>query len=136
MNLKYYQSGIIILFLVTHLFCNAGDIVIKNSPLDKIITFGNSKLMITLDYNGKCAVTGLTVDGRSVISGPAGIFSSITTSANTYSTLNLISVPTIKMGENTVIISNIKYGDNEETVAEKWKFSLAENDIRMEIERM
>ena len=136
MILKCRQYGFIIIFLVSGLFCNAGDIVIKNNPLDKVITFGNSKIRITLDYNGKCTVTGLTVDGRSVISGPAGIFSEIKTSTNTYSTLKLTSIPTIKIGENTIIIGNIKYGADEETAIEKWSFLLTGNDIKFEIERI
>ena len=135
MNLKCCQFGLIIVFLVTSLFCNASDIVIKNSPPDKVITFGNSKIMITLDYNGRCAVTGLTVDGRSVIEGPGGIYSEIKTSTNTYSTLNLLSVPTIMISENTVAISNIKYGDSEAIAIENWDFVLTGNDIRFEIER-
>ncbi len=114
---------------------NAGDIVIKNNLPDKVVTFGNSKMMITLDYNRKCAVSGLSVDGRSVISLPAGIVSSVRTSENTYSTMKLESVPMVKTGENTVSISNIKYGQNPETVTEKWSFFIYGNDIRLEIER-
>jgi hypothetical protein len=132
---KCHQFGLIILFLVTRIFCNAGDIVIKNSLLDKVITFGNSKIMITLDYNERCAVTGLTVDGRSVIRGPNGIFSSIKTSTKTYSSLKLLTTPTIRIGENTVTIGNIKYGDNEEIAIEKWNFVLSGSNIRFEIER-
>jgi hypothetical protein len=135
MILKYDQPGLIILLVFTSIFCNAGDIVIKNNLPDKVITFGNSHMRITLDYKLKCAVTGITVDGRPVISGPSGIFSSLRTSANTYSTLKLISVPTVKTSENTVAISNIKYGDNEETTNEKWNFIISGNDIRLEIER-
>lgn len=129
------QFGLIMLLVLSGIFCNAGDVVIKNNQPDKEITFGNSKIMITLDYNMKCAVSGLTIDGRSVISGPAGIFSSIRTSANTYSTLKPESVPTVKTGANTVSISNIIYGQNPETVREKWSFIITEDDIRLEIER-
>lgn len=116
MNFKCCRFGLIIIFLFTGIFCNAGDIVIKNSPMDKVIIFGNSKIMITLDYNGKCNISSLNVNGQSVISGPTGIFSAIKTSTNSYSTLKLTTVPTIKTGKNTVTVSNIKYGNNEETV--------------------
>jgi hypothetical protein len=135
MTLKCRQFGLIIVFLVTSTFCNAGNIIIKNSQQDKVITFGNSKITITLDYNEKCAVIGLIVDGRSVIEGSGGIFSSMKTSTNTYSTRKLLSVPTITIDDNTVTISNIKYGDKEEIALEKWTFILNGNDIRFEIER-
>ena len=124
------------LFLVSDLLCQAGGIVIKNSQPDKVITFGNAKIMITVDYNRKCAVTGLTVNGRPVISGPGGIFSAITTSTGTFSTLELLSDPAITISENRVSIGNIKYGDREEAVTEKWTFSIAAGDIRFETERV
>ena len=135
MIFKYGRPGLIILLLFTSIACNAGDIVIKNNLPDKVVTFGNSHITITLDYNMKCAVSSLTIDGRSVISGPAGIFSSIRTSANSYSTVKLESVPTVMTGENTVSISNINYGQKTETAIEKWRFIITENDIRLEIER-
>ncbi|MDP4185664.1 MAG: hypothetical protein Q8862_10955 [Bacteroidota bacterium] len=135
MNIKYYRFGIIVILLVTSIFCNAGSIIIKNNLQDKVITFGNGKIMIVLDYNGKCDISGLNVNGQSVISGPAGIFSSIRTSSNTYSTLKLSSVPTAKISNNQVTISNIKYGNNEEIVIENWNFIITENDIKFNIER-
>ena len=136
MKLKCCQFGLIIISLATSIFCKAGDIIIKNNSLDKVITFGNSKIRITLDYNRKCAVTGLTVNGHSVISGPDGILSEIKTSANTNSTLKLLSAPAIKIGENTVSINNIEYGNIDETAIEKWNFVITENDIKLEIERL
>jgi len=135
MNLKHRYFGVIMIFLVESIFCNAATIVIKNNPLDKVITFGNSKITITIDYNGKCAVNDLSVNGQSVISGPAGIFSSIKTTTNNYSTLKLQSDPTVNIVENTITISNIKFGDNEEIAEETWKFLLSEGDIKFEIER-
>jgi hypothetical protein len=135
MNVKCAQSGIIIILLATAIFCHAGDIVIKNNPQDKIITFGNRKILITLDYNKKCAVSNLRIDGRSVIEGQDGIFSSIRTSTNTTSTLNLLSVPAIAVGDNTVTISNIVYGHSEAVAMEKWTFVLSDHDIKFEIER-
>jgi hypothetical protein len=135
MNLTCHRFGIIILFLFTGLLCKAGDIVIKNNPQDKVIIFGNGKLMITLDYNGKCNISDLNVNGQSVISGPAGIFSAIKTSTDTYSTLKLTSAPTVKTGNNTVTVSNIKYGNKDEIVIENWNFLMTGSDIKFDIER-
>ena len=136
MNVKYSHFGLMILFLVSALLCQAGGIVIKNSQPDKVITFGNGKIMITVDYNRKCAVTGLTVNGRAVIAGPAGIFSAITTATGTFSTLELLSDPVITLSENKVTIGNIKYGDREMAATEKWNFSITAGDIRFETERI
>ena len=135
MKINCHRFELILLLLLTSMFCRAGDIVINNNPQDKTIVFGNSKIMITLDYNQKCNVSGLTINGQKVISGPAGIFSEIRTPENTYSTLKLTSDPTIKIGKNSVSIENIKYGNNQEIAIENWNFTITENDIRFEIER-
>ena len=81
-----------------------------------MITFGNDKLMLSLDYKGRCAVTALSVNGQNVFSDPAGIFSEIKTASNTFSTLKLTSDPVVKTSENTVTVENITYGNNEESV--------------------
>ena len=136
MTYKFCRFGSIILLLLISSFCNAGDIVINNNTVDKVITFGNNKIMITLDYNGKCNISVLEVNGQSVISEPSGIFSAIKTSTGTYSTLKISSVPAIKIGKNSVTVSNIKYGNNVESVIENWKFLITDNDIRFDIERI
>ncbi len=135
MKLKYCKFELILIFLFTGIICKGADIFINNSAPDKLMTFGNSKIMITLDYNGKCNVSELTVNGQKVISGNEGIFSEIKTAEDTYSSLKLLSVPEIKIGENSVDISNIKYGNDETTIIENWKFVITKSDIKFNIER-
>ena len=122
MGYKRYRFGLISILLFSSFYCNAEGISIKNNVHDKVIIFGNDKMMITLDYNRKCNISDFNVNGQSVISGPAGVFSEIRTSKNKYSTLNLISVPTIQVRENIVTVSNIKYGSGEDMIIENWKF--------------
>ncbi len=90
MKLKFIRFELIIIILFASVVCYAGNIVIKNNSQDKVVIFGNSKIMVTLDYNGKCNISELKVNGQTVISGSAGIFSEIRTATNTYSTLKLI----------------------------------------------
>jgi hypothetical protein len=135
MNLKSLRFELMAALLVTTTFCYAGDIFINTSPTDKRLVFGNGEIMITLDYNGKCVVSDLKINGQTVISGPEGIFSSITTSTNTYSTLKINSVPKIKTSKNTITISNIEYGDKEAIITENWDFTISGSDIRFEIRR-
>jgi hypothetical protein len=135
MSSKSFRFSLIILALFSASLSFAGSIVVKNNVSEKVITFGNDKLMLSLDYNGKCAISGLNVNGQNVISDPAGIFSEIKTASNTFSTLKLTSDPVVKTSENTVTIENITYGNNEEGVTENWHFIISENDIRFDIER-
>ncbi len=135
MKLKYLKLELLMIFLFTGIICNAGNIIIKNNSPDKVVTFGNSKIMITLNYNRECNISELKVNGQTVISGPAGIFSEIKTAADTYSTLKLNSVPAINIEKNTVTVSNIKYGNNDNPVLETWKFLITDSDIIFDIAR-
>ena len=135
MNFKCYPYGLITILIFNSLFCKAQDIVINNNLSEKVIVFGNSKILITLDYNAKCNISELLLNGQSVICGPAGIFSSVKTSNAENSTLNLKTNPIIRTGKNSVTVSNIKYGNNTEMVEEVWNFLITENNIRFEIER-
>ena len=135
MNCKFLRLGLIILFQFACTYTQAAEIKIENNSLDKVVVFGNSKISLTLDYNEKCSISRLAVNEQSVISGQNGIFSAITTSSGSYSTHKLASQPTIDIDKNTVKISNITYGGNDEIVTENWNFIITESDIKFEIER-
>ena len=134
-NLKFIRFELLAAFLFAAIYCHAGDVFIKNNQADKSLVFGNGEIIITLDYDRKCVVSDLKVRGQTVISGPEGIFSSITTSTNTYSTLKINSIPKITFSTNTVTINNIEYGDKEAGIKEDWKFVITGSDIRFEIKR-
>lgn len=135
MKFKRIKLGIVLLSLFSTIFCNASDISINNNPQNKVIIFGNSKIMITLDYNGKCNISKLDVNHQNVISDKSGIYSEIRTSAVTYSTLKLAASPKIKTQKNTVTLSGIRYGGDNSPVNEVWTFLITETDIRFDIER-
>ncbi len=69
MKIIYHVFEITLIFLFTSIVCNAADLIIKNNVPDKVLTFGNSKIMLTLDYNEKCNISELRVNGQTVISG-------------------------------------------------------------------
>ena len=74
MSFKFAQTGLIILFLFSTVLTQATDIQITNNSAEKNVVFGNSKLMLALDYNNKCSVSKLTVNGQAVITRNNGIF--------------------------------------------------------------
>ena len=135
MKQLHNRIELILVFLMAAIFVNAENIVINNYHQKKQIVFGNSKLMISLDYNKKCCITGLTVNWQTVISGSEGIFSEIKTAANNYSTRILTENPIVKTTNNTVSISGIKYGEADKNVTEKWDFTITETNIEFEIKR-
>ncbi len=135
MKFEHLKLGLILIFLSSSVICYPGNIVIKNNQTDKVVIFGNNKIMITLDYNNECDISELKVNGQTVISGPTGIFSEVKTPTDSFSTLKLKVDPIIKIGDKTVTLTNIVYGNNEETIIENWRFSITETDIKLNIER-
>jgi len=126
-----------LIFLIT-LFANfsaSGQISISNRTADKVIIFGNSKLQISLDYDLKCVVTNMVVNGESVLSSKSGIYSGIRTSIANYSTQKLVASPQIETTKDRVTLSGISYGEDKALVNETWTFIITDTDIRFDIER-
>ena len=97
MKTNYLLLRLIFLFILFANFPAAGQISISNRSTDNVIVFGNSKLRITLDYDLKCVVIGMEVNGEPVLSNKSGIYSEIRTSTTTYSTRKLVASPKIKI---------------------------------------
>ena len=108
---------------------------IKNDTQKKAVVFGNKKINVTLDYNGKATISSLSVNGQNVIEDTAGIYSTIRTTATTYSSLRLTSTPKVEISNNIVTLSGIHYGDKDVVITENWKFIITDNDIRFSIDR-
>ncbi|MDB5231019.1 MAG: hypothetical protein JWN76_1824 [Chitinophagaceae bacterium] len=115
--------------------CIAQSFIFKNNRADKLITFGNEKIKLTLDYNNKANISSLNVNGKNVIESNTGVYSQIKTSTNTYSSLALISEPKIAVTSKTVKISDITYGDKNIVIKESWKFTITTKDIEFYITR-
>jgi len=124
-----------ILIITINNNCFAGEINIKNDPINEVIKFGNNRINITLDYNMKCNISELNINNEAVVSGSAGIFSQIKTPDGNYSTLSLDKSPTVKIENETIKIEGIKYGNVNAIITETWKFLITKANIRFMIER-
>jgi hypothetical protein len=113
----------------------SGQISISNNASANVIVFGNSKISITLDYDHKCAVTNLVVNGETVISDKPGIYSEIRTRTAVLSTRKLASSPELRTESYRVTLHHIDYGENNISIRETWNFYISETDIRFEVER-
>jgi len=123
-----------LLVLFTCLSASA-QITISDQPAGKVVEFGNSQLLITVNYDLKCVVTDLLVNREPVLQSGSGIFSEIRTSDDTFSSRKLNASPEIKTTGNTVMLSDIVYGEGKAQVKENWTFHIGETDIRLSIER-
>src|SRR6478672_3581542 len=77
---------------------------IHNNADEKLVSFGNSKLQLKLDYNGKATISSLIVNGREVIAADRGIYSLLNTGKETYSSLQLRSQPVVNTGQHTITL--------------------------------
>src|SRR5688500_10267635 len=107
--------------------------VLRNDAQKKSITFGNKKLLLTLDYNERANISSLVVNGELVIESTAGIFSQIKTASGIYSSLHLTVTPSLVVTNNTINLNGIKYGGNGLLITENWKFTVSPNDIFFDV---
>jgi hypothetical protein len=99
------------------------------------VEFGNGKIQLTIDYDLKCVVTDMKVNSESVLHAESGIFSSLATAGANYSTRQLATSPKIKTTKNTVIISDIRYGESKAPIEEIWTFQMTDKDVVFSIQR-
>jgi hypothetical protein len=135
--MKAVSLILLITFLVFQFPCSghAQQLPTKNDTKNKVIVFGNSKIKITIDYNQKCNISCLEVNGEKVIEGSSGIFTEIKALNKTYSSLHLDSSPKVEVTNHTVKVKGINYGDEEMKISENWEFYITNNDIIFNMER-
>ncbi len=121
--------------LVTYFTAVSQHTGISNNAIDKSIVFGNDKIKMILDYNGKANISSVTVNGQQVIEDNAGIYSSFKTQQANYSSLQLLSQPVVNINNNAITVSNIIYGDKTQPVNETWKFIITSGNIQFTIAR-
>jgi hypothetical protein len=108
---------------------------ITNDAQNKNVVFGNDKIKMNLDYNGKANISSVIMNGQQVVDGSEGIYSSLKTKEANYSSMKLLSQPLIKIINNTITVSNIIYGDKAYPVNETWKFIITSNNVQFTITR-
>jgi hypothetical protein len=124
--------------LIFFLFPNPGraqQLATQIDKKNKVVVFGNNKMILTLDYNQKCNISCLEVNGQKVIEGTSGIFSRIKTVSKTYSTLKLDSSPEITVTRHSVSVKGINFGDADLKISEDWTFTITDRDIVFTVER-
>ena len=70
---------------------------INNDIQNKRVVFGNDKISMIIDYNRKANISSVILNGQKIIEGDAGIYTTIRTKNATYSTLELLSEPSVKV---------------------------------------
>lgn len=108
---------------------------ITNDVKSKKLTFGNAKIKAILNYDRQADISYLAVNGQVVINGQKGIFSEIRTKAAIYSSLRLSKTPCIRVGNQTITVDGIHYGDSSISINERWIFTIGDSTIKFSIGR-
>ncbi len=101
----------------------------------KRIAIGNGRISLVLDYGNKASIVSMVVNGQKVISSEEGVYSAFTADGRNYSSLHLKAAPVMLKSKDRVMISGIRYGDDQLTIEEKWTFLTGGRSIRWDIER-
>jgi hypothetical protein len=115
--------------------CAAQKITIQKNAHKKTVTFGNTKLTLTLDYSNRAAITAMEVNGQKVMEDPEGIYSQVRTSNATYSSQQLLDKPKVEVAGNVIKLDNIVYGTKDLPITENWRFTVAPKNITFAVER-
>jgi hypothetical protein len=134
------KKALIISLLAISFFLIPGSLksrqfITKNDPVNKILVFGNSKLVLTLDYDRKCRISCMEVNGEKVTDGTEGICNRVRAGGKTWSTLATDGQPVVKIRGNAIMVKGIVYGDPVSRIREDWHFTITETEIIFTIER-
>jgi hypothetical protein len=101
----------------------------------KEITIHNARTIMTVDYGTQARIKSLTINRQNVIGGPDGIFTSVTISGKTYSSLKLKHPAVLLTRGNVIQVRGIDYGDGNFDIKENWLFKISDTTIKWTIER-
>lgn len=101
----------------------------------RILTIHNANLSLTLEAGEKACIRSMTVNGQKVLDAEDGGYTSVTTDGALYSSLHLLSAPSVVQRRDSVIVDGIRYGDKKAPIRERWLFVASGAAIRWTIER-
>jgi hypothetical protein len=136
----------IVFFILVRAAAMGQGMFAKIDAVNKKVSFGNAKMRLVLDYDGRANIAVMTINGQNVIDGDQGVYSALRaraatmagasgTQVATYSSLHLLAKPVLTVTANAVLLTGIVYGDKGCRITEGWKFVLTDKNIRFELDR-
>jgi len=101
----------------------------------RVVTIRNANLSLTLEAGDKACIRSMTVNGQKVLDAADGGFTSVTVGGVVFSSLQLLSAPSVVERRDSVIVNGIRYGDAKVAIRERWVFVSTGATIRWTIER-
>ncbi|HSO86517.1 MAG TPA: hypothetical protein VLQ91_08215 [Draconibacterium sp.] len=99
------------------------------------IQSGDGRLKFQLKYTNGCYFDGLEVSGKQVINSEKGISSAVKVAGKWYSTRETSKLPILAVNGNSVLIEQIRYGNEDFQVEESWRLTSLEDAVEWLIQR-
>lgn len=115
----------------------AGSPSLEHDTAKKLITLADAgrHLVLRLNYDGKCVLDKVSVRGRDVVPDTAGVCSGVKIADQWHTTRSSIPVPQVKVADQTVTVSGIRFGGGGVEVVETWNFEVQAERIVWRIDR-
>lgn len=126
----------LLLCLLFPIYVNTLANEIRHNSKRKTITLTaqNGDLKLVIDYAGRCVIRELSIKNTNKL-GKEYVYTGVTTGNTTVSSLQLNSIPTIRITGQQLEISNIQFGNAQLQIAETWLFDVSEAGIRWSLNR-
>ncbi|MGA2245778.1 MAG: hypothetical protein ABSH48_12320 [Verrucomicrobiota bacterium] len=123
-------------WLVGGTFVQAGQGTIHLDADRKLATLadGQGRLVLRLNYDGRCVLDQVIVRGREVVAG-AGVASGICVNGQWFTTKAGIPSPSVATSTDALTISGIVFGQPGNEIHETWQFTVLTNRIVWRIAR-
>ncbi len=113
----------------TLIYCTI--LFIPAAALAQQVTISNPGISMVLNYGDGVTISSMTINGRKVISGADGIYTSVNIGGTIYSSLHLTGKPLLVKNGNNISLNNIHYG----SIRENWTFTINKTSIKWNITR-
>jgi hypothetical protein len=110
---------------------------IEHDVQNKRVTFSDAarNLVMRLNYDGRCLLDRVSVDGRAVVPEDTGVCSAIKVKGQWFTTRAGISAPQVTATPDSVTVAGIRFGGAGVSVSETWRFTVREDRIVWRIDR-
>ncbi len=99
------------------------------------IRSGDSRLMFNLKYTDGCYFNHVEVSGEQVIDSAKGVFTSIKIDGQWFSSRDESTLPRVTLNGDSVFVDNIRYGNKDHFVEERWQLIALQDAIEWRIQR-
>ncbi len=110
---------------------------VEHDTAKRFVTMADAErhLVLRLNYDGKCVLEKVSVGGRDVVPEATGVCSAIQVANQWHTTRSGIPAPQVKVVEQSVTVSGIRFGGGGVEVVETWSFTVHADRIVWRIDR-